>query len=500
MGLRDLTIYHIIQHNARILSDQPAVISEEKSVSHAEFLRRVQRLAEGLAQNGIGKGDRICILAQNSMEYFDLYGACALTGAIAYPINWRLSEEEVQHVIELADPKMIAVGIGHISQLAGVDIEKIPVRAIIGAGVAENFISLEGFFHDPIQAFDKVSSDDPFVIISTAAVAGVPRGAVLTHRNMITASYPLIATLQLNASDRHLAALPLFHITGLGLSLAVLQVGGANVIMESLDPAQAVGLMDDHLVTLLADFPPILAMLLDAKGAAGARWDSLRYVLGLDAPDVIQRLYQETNAKFWTGFGQSEITGVATLGEVMEKPGSAGRPIPLARIRCVDEAGEDVQVGDPGEIVVRGPTVFEGYWRDPDATYYTFRHGWHHTGDIGRFDEDGYLYYVGRMPEKELIKSGGENIYPAEVEHVLQALPEINAVCVIGVPDPDWGEAVKAVIELLPGKSLTEEDVRQAVADRIASFKKPKIVNFIQALPRGPGGEIDRAEVKTRFG
>lgn len=500
MGLRDLTIYHIIQHNARILGDQPAVISKEKSVSHAEYLNRVQRLAEGLAQNGIGKGDRICILAQNSMEYFDLYGACALTGAIAYPINWRLSEEEVQHVIELADPKMIAVGVGHIALLAGVDIEKIPLRVITGGGSAENFISLEDFYHDPIQALDEVNSDDPFVIISTAAVAGVPRGAVLTHRNMITASYPLIATLQLNASDRHLAALPLFHITGLGLSLAVLQVGGANVIMESLDPAQAVSLMDDHQVTLLADFPPILAMLLNAKEASGARWDSLRYVLGLDAPDVIQRLYQETKAKFWTGFGQSEITGVATLGEVIEKPGSAGRPIPLVRVRCVDESGEDVRVGDPGEIVVRGPTVFEGYWRDPDATYYTFRHGWHHTGDIGRFDEDGYLYYVGRMPEKELIKSGGENIYPAEVEHVLQALPEINAVCVIGVPDPEWGEAVKAVIELLPGKSLTEEDVRQAVADRIASFKKPKIVNFIHALPRGSGGEIDRAEVKIRFG
>jgi acyl-CoA synthetase (AMP-forming)/AMP-acid ligase II len=258
--------------------------------------------------------------------------------------------------------------------------------------------------------------------------------------------------------------------------------------------------MDDHQVTLLADFPPILAMLLDAKDASGANWDSLRYVLGLDAPDVIQRLYQETKARFWTGFGQSEITGVATLGEVIEKPGSAGRPIPLVRIRCVDESGEEVCVGDPGEIVVRGPTVFEGYWRDPDATYDTFRHGWHHTGDIGRFDEDGYLYYVGRMPEKELIKSGGENIYPAEVEHVLQGLPEINAVCVIGVPDPEWGEAVKAVIELLPGKSLTEEAVRQAVADRIASFKKPKIVNFTKALPRGSAGEIDRAEVKIRFG
>jgi long-chain acyl-CoA synthetase len=270
--------------------------------------------------------------------------------------------------------------------------------------------------------------------------------------------------------------------------------------METFDPTQAAPLMDEHQVTLLADFPPILAMLLDAKETSGAKWDSLRYVMGLDAPDVIQRLYQETKAKFWTGFGQSEITGVATLGEVIEKPGSAGRPVSLARVRCVDEAGEDVPLGEQGEIVVRGPTVFDGYWRDPDATYYAFRQGWHHTGDIGKFDEDGYLFYVGRMPEKELIKSGGENIYPAEVEHILQELPEVSAVCVFGVPDPEWGEAVKAIVELAQGESLTEEEIRQAVANRIASFKKPRIVEFTDVLPRTPEGQIDRAEVKTRFG
>jgi acyl-CoA synthetase (AMP-forming)/AMP-acid ligase II len=500
MGLRDLTIYHIIEHNARIFGTQPAVIGEGKPISHVEFLDRVNRLAEGLAQHGIEKGDRICILAQNSVEYFDLYGACALTGAIAYPINWRLSAEEVQYVFGLADPKMIAVGVGHIPQLEGIDAQKIPVWAIVGDGSAEGFIPLADFYLEPTTAFEEVSSDDPFVIISTAAVAGLPRGAVLTHRNLITAGYPLIAALGLNANDRHLAALPLFHITGLGLSLAVFQVGGANVIMEVFDPTQAAPLMDEHEVTLLADFPPILAMLLDARETSGAKWDSLRYVLGLDAPDVIQRLYKETNAKFWTGFGQSEITGVATLGEVMEKPGSAGRPVPLARVRCVDESGEDVPLGEPGEIVVRGPTVFNGYWRDPDVTYYAFRHDWHHTGDIGKFDEDGYLYYVGRMPEKELIKSGGENIYPAEVENVLQELPEVNAVCVFGVPDPEWGEAVKAVVEFIPGKSLTEEQIQQAVANRIASFKKPRIVEFTDTLPRGAEDRIDRAEVKMRFG
>jgi long-chain acyl-CoA synthetase len=159
--------------------------------------------------------------------------------------------------------------------------------------------------------------------------------------------------------------------------------------------------------------------------------------------------------------------------------------------------GEAVPVGEPGEIAVQGPLVFSGYWRDPDATDYAFRDGWHHTGDIGKFDGDGYLYYVGRKPEKDLIKSGGENVYPEEVERIIRELPKVAAVSVIGVPDPKWGEAVKAVVELEPGGSLTADEVIEAVANRIASFKKPRQVDFVDELPRGPGGEIDREAVKA---
>jgi long-chain acyl-CoA synthetase len=275
------------------------------------------------------------------------------------------------------------------------------------------------------------------------------------------------------------------------------QVGGANVVLEIFDPAAGSNLIDEHQVTLMADFPPVLSMFLDAREAGGAHWESLRLVLGLDAPDVIQRLHAETNAKFWTGFGQSETSGVVTLMAVVEKPGAAGRPLPAARIRCVDELGEDVPVGEPGEIVVQGPLVFLEYWRDPDATDYAFRDGWHHTGDIGKFDGDGYLYYVGRKPEKDLIKSGGENVYPEEVERIIRELPQVSAVSVIGIPDPKWGEAVKAVVELEPGAELTAEEITEAVASRIASYKKPRHVDFVEDLPRDPSGEIDREAVKA---
>jgi long-chain acyl-CoA synthetase len=482
MSLRSFTLYQLLQHNATVHADSPAIISEGTTVSHAEFLTRVDHLAAGMP------------------EYLDLYGACAKTGAIAYPINWRLTAEEVAQVIELAEPSMLVVGVGHLSQLEGFDPSHLKLRALIGSGESEGFLPINDLYLDTLTDAEEVEGSDPFVIISTAAVAGVPRGAVLTHDNMLIAGYPVISALGLGTNDRHLAALPLFHITGLGLSLLILQVGGANVVMETFDPAGAAKLMDTFDITLVADFPPILAMLLDAKQASGAEWNDLRYVLGLDAPDTIQRLHQETGAKFWTGFGQSETSGLATMTSVEEKPGSAGRPIPLAQVRCVDAQGDDVTLGEPGEIVVRGPIVFQGYWKDPDATLYTFRQGWHHTGDVGRFDDEGYLYYVGRMPEKDLIKSGGENVYPAEVEHVVEVMPEVEGVCVIGVPDDEWGEAVKAVIELKAGQSLSEDEVREAVTAKIASFKKPRHVEFIDSLPRSDDGEVDRAAVKEQYG
>lgn len=505
MSLRDFTIYHLLQHNALAAGDAPAAIGAGRTVSHGELLDRVDRLAAGLTARGLAKGDRVCILAQNSIEYLELYGACAKTGTIAYPINWRLSASEVRAVVALADPQMMVVGANHLAQLEGIDLMGLRARAIIGEASGSmtrpaGHVPLAEFYQSPVGPPADVCSDDPFVILSTAAVAGVPRGAILTHANMILGGYQLITALGLTARDRHLAALPFFHVTGLGLSLCMAQVGGANVVMDSFDPALAAQWIDEHEATLMAVFPPVLSMLLEAREKVGAKWQTLKHVVGLDAPDVIRRLLAETGARFWTGFGQSETAGLLTLTRVDEKPGSAGKPLPLARVRLVNETGDDVPVGEPGEIAAQGPLVFAGYWRDPDATDYTFRRGWHHTGDIGKFDADNYLYYVGRKPEKDLIKSGGENVYPAEVERVIQELPAVAAVCVIGVSHPKWGEAVKAVVELKPGQALTAEQVSAAVADSIAAYKKPQSVDFIEKMPRQPGGEIDRAAVKATHG
>jgi long-chain acyl-CoA synthetase len=379
MTERILNTYEILTRNAERYRDELAAVSPNQALTHGELLDQVDRLAAGLLETGLLRGDRICMLAQNSIEYLELYGACAKTGMIAYPINWRLSAEEVGSVLSLAEPSCLIVGVEHVAQLEGLDLGSIHSKIVIGDTPVTGFRSLSEHYSDASRPPAGVSASDPFVIISTAAVAGIPRGAILSHSNVFHANNQIIDAIGLGPADRHLAALPLFHITGLGLSLATAAAGGANVITPAFDPGLSAQMMDEHGVTLMADFPPVLDMLLQARG--DAKWENLRVVFGLDSPDVIQKLQSETGARFWTGFGQAETTGVVTLGPADERPGSAGMPLPLATLRLVDEADDDVLVGQPGEIVLQGPLVFAGYWRDPDATDFAGRNGWHHTGD-----------------------------------------------------------------------------------------------------------------------
>ncbi len=494
------TFYTMLEELAQEQTSNPALISPAGALTFQDLLEQADQLAGGLSDLPIQQGDRVCLLAHNAVETFLLLGACARIGAILFPVNWRLSAQEIQAVLALADPTMLVVDGANFSTIEGVVVEEIPHRYVFGFEAPEGWHSLTNLMTATPGTPPEIHAEDAFVLLSTAAVEGLPRAATLSHRNLLTANELLIDQLGLNPDDRHLSALPLFHVTGLGLSLATLQAGAANVIQEHFDPVEAVNLMDLHQVSLLASFPPVLTALIEAREAAGARWESLRYVLGLDAPETIQRLLATSQAAFWTGYGQSETTGVVTLIDVRQKPGAVGKPLPGIELRCFDEEGNEVSVNEPGEIVVRGPLVFLGYWDDNDATLYVSRHGWHHTGDLGRLDEEGYLYYMGRKPEKDLIKSGGENIYPAEVEFAISSLPQVQAVCVIGVPDETWGESVKAVIEVKQGEALTEGQVIEAVTSRIASFKKPRRIEFVDSLPRTPEGQIDRVATQASFG
>jgi long-chain acyl-CoA synthetase len=279
-----------------------------------------------------------------------------------------------------------------------------------------------------------------------------------------------------------------------------MHAGATSVLVPRFDAEEAVRLIDRHHITHVSDFPPVLQSLLDAAGKLGSRLPSLKHVSGLDSPQTIQRLHEGTGAQFWTGFGQSETSGFVSLQRVSERPGAAGKPALLCQIKLVDDDDREVPVGTPGEITVRGPLVFQGYFAQPDVTSYTFRNGWHHTGDVGRFDADGYLYYVKRKPEKELIKPGGENVYPAEVETIIMQMDGVSGVCVYGIPDAKWGEAIKAVVEVRTAGRYTAQQVSDFVASKIARFKRPHVVVFADALARSAEGGVDREAVKTKWG
>ncbi|MEX2220425.1 MAG: AMP-binding protein [Candidatus Rokuibacteriota bacterium] len=499
LSVHAFTVYDMIARGAAANGEAPAIIQGERTLSFRALRRRVDELAGGLVKLGLGPGDRVCVLAQNDAAYLELYGACARQGIIAYPINWRLTAPEVERVVERARPAMMVVDASTLA-LVGDWLRGTGVAHRYQLGAGAGFTPLADLYRpDAAPAPPEVSPEAPFAVISTAAVDVVPRGAVLTHGNVITANLTTIGSLGFTSQDRYLVALPLFHVTALGMTMAHLHAGGANVIVARFDPAEAVSLIDRHRVTHVSDFPPVLASLLDAAEKGGSALPSLTHVSGLDAPATIQRLHEKTRAKFWTGFGQSETSGFVTIQRVAERPGASGRPVPCAQVRLVDDYDREVPVGTPGEIVVRGPLVFQGYFGQPEVTAYTFRNGWHHTGDVGRFDADGYLHYVKRKPEKELIKPGGENVYPAEVEAVIMQIAGVTGVCVYGIPDAKWGEAIKAVVEVRAAGAHTAEQVTDFVGTRIARFKRPQVVAFCEALPRNAEGVVDRDAVKAKW-
>jgi acyl-CoA synthetase (AMP-forming)/AMP-acid ligase II len=503
MSAQAFTLYDMLVRNASIYGDRPAVIHAQGRLTFRELLGRVDALAAGLAALPLSKGDRLCIVAQNHPAYLELYGACARLGVIAYPINWRLTAEEISRIVDRAAPRLLLVDDSTSALVADWPQRRTDIAYwyTLGSLDTPGFVSFETLYRtvEPLDAV-AVASDDPFAIISTAAVEIIPRGAVLTHTNLLMANLQTIALMGLTAADCHLLALPLFHVAALGAAYATMHAGGANVLMTRFEAQQAVQDIDTYGVTYMTSFPPVLTQVLDAAEQAGSRLPSLKHVAGLEGPEAIARLHAQTTAQFWTGFGQTETSGFITLQRVADHPGSAGQAAPLCQIRLVDEADRDVPVGTPGEILVRGPVVFQGYYGQPEVTAHTLRGGWHHTGDVGRFDTEGYLYYVQRKPEKALIKPGGENVYPAEVETVILEIDGVTGVCVFGVPDAQWGEAIKAVIETPTTHHLTVAQVRDYVGRRIARYKRPQWVEFTESLPRNTAGMIDRAAVQAHWG
>jgi acyl-CoA synthetase (AMP-forming)/AMP-acid ligase II len=504
MALHDYTFYDLINRNAVCFRDLPAWLEadDRRTMSFGEIKHHVDRLAAGLQHAGVVKGDRIGVLGKNSLEYFLLYGAASAIGAIVLPINWRLTAEEAVFNLNDGTPKLLFVDAEYQPLIAAARSRLLSVERCFNlkppGGGFDDFTALTDTGTEFTPA--EVADDDGLVIIHTAAVAGRPRGALLTQRNLISANLHLNLLMHLTPADVHLNLLPLFHVGGLFMATMAFHAGALNVNMSKFEAGRAVELVEEKRVTVMFDFAPILGAILEEQAKSGRKIDSLTHVIGIEAAEAIEKYQKLTGGTFYVMYGQTETSAIATFGRYSDRPGSAGRTIALADVKLVDDNDRAVAPGAVGEIAVKGPMVFKRYWGLPEDTTYAFRGGWHHTGDLGRFDADGFLFYAGRKPEKELIKPGGENVYPAEVERAILEHPAVEMTVVFGVPDPKWKEGIKAVCRLKPGKTLTASELTRFVGERIASFKKPQYVEFVAQMPLLDNGLPDRAKVKEIYG
>ncbi|MHA6794037.1 long-chain-fatty-acid--CoA ligase [Pseudonocardia bannensis] len=496
-----MTMSDLLARHARTTPDAIALRDARAARSYGELDERVIRLANALAARGVEAGDRVAVLGLNSIEVLEAYFATLRLGAICVPVNFRLVADEIAYLLTDSGAVAVVVDAGLAPQ-----VEKARGQAPAVGSV----ITIDGDYEEALAAASDtytevpVADHSPAYIMYTSGTTGRPKGAVLTHRNLLLHAFSNMAHLGTSSDDRvWLSGAPLFHIAGLAGMLPSLITGGRTIIPPSggFDPVATVRLLEAERVSSCFFVPAQWAAICAVPDIGERDLSTLRRISWGAAPasTALLRTMIDTfpQADVVTSFGQTECSPVTcTLrGEdALRKIGSIGMPMVNVEVRVVDEEMNDVPRGEVGEIVYRGPLVMTEYWNKPAETAEAFAGGWFHSGDLVRQDADGYLYVVDR--KKDMIISGGENIYCAEVENVLAGHPQIADVALIGVPDPKWGETPLAVIVPAdPADPPTEASVEAHCREHLASYKRPREIAIVETLPRNPSGKV----LKTRL-
>ncbi|NUT51218.1 MAG: long-chain fatty acid--CoA ligase [Saccharothrix sp.] len=487
--------------------DKVAVIHEGRATTYRRLYERVLRLAHGLRRTGVRHGDRVAYLWPNHPSFLEVLFAAGTLGAVFVPLNTRLAAAEVVHALTDSGSDVLVYAPQHASLVQAVRGAVGSLRVVALDDPAEGEASYEELIAssstDPID--EPVTLDDLCLIMYTSGTTGRPKGAVLTHGNLTWNTVNVLVDVDLAGDEVTLVVAPLFHTAGLNMTcLPTLVKGGTVVLMSAFDADQVLDQIETRRVTYMFGVPTMYNAI-----AACARWEdadlsSLRQVNcgGAPVPDSTIRTYQRRGLAFSQGYGMTETSpGALYLTKEMSqaKAGTAGVPHFFTDVRVVGPDLADVAPGEKGEIVVNGPTVMRGYWRCPTETAQAFGpDGWFHSGDIATPDEDGYIAVVDRV--KDVIISGGENIYPAEVESALHEHPAIAECVVIGVPDAHWGEVGRAVVTVKPGADAGERDLLAFLRDRLAGYKVPKSVVFVDELPQSATGKLLKKLVRARYG
>ena len=506
-----------------IVPDRTAVYFGDETVSFEGLQRRANRLANALADQGVGRGDRVAIMQVNCIQSIEAYFATAQLDAIYVPINFRAKTEELQQMLAIAQPSILFIGERYLSLLptageAGGDTAADRVVLLDGkaAGGRLGYDELLAGASDDELHFPEAEDDDTTVIMFTAGTTGVPKGVMLTHDSFSTYLLATVTPADPDSEETNLLTVPLYHIAGLQAALAAVYGGRSLVVMRQFDPVEWLTLVQQHRANRSMVVPTMLKQLMDHPRFHDFDVSSLDVITYGAAPmplEVIKRAIGEfPGARFINAFGQTETASTITMlppddhilegtPEEIEKKlrrlTSIGLPMDDVEVEIVDEDGHPVAAGDVGEIVARGARMMAGYWREEAATRDAIRSGWIYTGDLGYRDEDSYIYLSGRA--KDFIKRGGEMVSPEEVEQILMSHPQVDDAAVIGVADPEWGEEVRAVVVSRSG-GVSEDELVQHCQQRLAGYKRPRSVVFVDELPRNVMGKVLKRDLREQYG
>jgi acyl-CoA synthetase (AMP-forming)/AMP-acid ligase II len=500
------TLGEFIEYHARTAPRRRALVHGERTIAFAEYDVVANRMANGLLGRGVGPGDRVGFFGLNSPDFYFALIATARTRAAFIPFNWRLSAVELAQLLEDSDSGLVFV--------------ERALAELWNAALAASSAEIETIWFDREDTLERrfvgesaakpdlfISEEDIAVQLYTSGTTGKPKGVMLSHGgfNRMRLCEHLEPTYTWHDCDIFINPLPNFHLLSIGIAFQCLYNGVAVAIVRQFDPGLVCEVIQRDRPTLLTLTPTMIQMLLDHPRAGGTDFSSLRLILYAGSPislGLIKRAIAQMPGQFMQFYGATEAGGAFSILRPDEhdledeaKLQSCGRPLPLIEFRIVDRAGNDVPEGEPGELLARTPAITAGYWKQDEATAKVLQHGWYSTGDVARRDAEGLYYIVDRV--KDMIVSGGENIYCAEVESALSTHPEVAQVAVIGVPDPRWGEAVMACVIRKAGSAMDEDALIAHARDLLAGYKVPKRVAFMESFPLVPSGKVSKKDLRA---
>lgn len=512
--MNKLTLADVVRRHAKERGSQPYLHYNDSWTTFGQLDDRTNRIAQAMVRAGVSKGCRVVLLDKNRPECFEVMFAASKCGAIYVPLNWRLAAPEIHEILRDAEPTILFVGdqfAGKVENLVGA-IPGLKAIVALDDGSSTPYARYADWIdrEEPIDPNVPTTAEDIVVLMYTSGTTGKPKGAMLTSRSLIGHMARTAKVWRYDADSVQLVPMPLFHIGGTSMALQSIVLGARTILLAEANPTRILELISEFRVTNMLLVPAIVQYLIDAPQCATTDWSSVRSLIYGAAPisdSLLRKAMQSLKCDFIQIYGMTEHCGcVASLPPEDHDPetkaallASCGKPLPWVEVAVIDPATlQRLEHGQVGEIWVRSQQLMSGYWRQPEATAATLTaEGWLRTGDAGYLDEDGYLYIRDRI--KDMIISGGENIYPAEIENVLMRHPAVADAAVIGVPHAKWGETPKAVVVMSAGRNVDEQEIVAFCRTQLAGFKCPTSVEFVEALPRNPSGKILKRDLREPY-